>query len=222
MNVTHQAQGRNHLVAGCVRVLEQGLALVERLDDDLYSETGGLPVQSGVGGHFRHCIDFFEGFLAGVASGRIDYDRRERDPLVARDRAFAATKLRIVISELRSLRVTHGDAGVLVSLEGDAGDSPGPTRWCRSTVSREVQFLLSHTVHHYALIALALRLQGLEPGEEFGVAPSTLRHWRSKAGAREDGNVPVESGARGEADAREDGDARGNPGVREEEARCAP
>jgi hypothetical protein len=49
---------------------------------------------------------------------------------------------------------------------------------CASTVARELQFLLSHTVHHYALIALILRLQGFEPGEEFGVAPSTLAHWR--------------------------------------------
>jgi hypothetical protein len=221
LNLNHPVRGGNQLTAGCVRALEQGLALIERLDDALYSGTGALPVQSGVGAHFRHCIDFFEGFLAGIASGRIDYDRRERDPLGARDRAFAATKLRIVISELRSLPVTHGHAGVLVSLEGDADYSPGSTRWCRSTVSREIQFLLSHTVHHYALIALALRLRGFEPGEEFGVAPSTLKHWRSKASVREDGNVPEESGARGDADAREDGDARGNPGVREEEAACA-
>jgi hypothetical protein len=99
-------------------------------------------------------------------------ERRERDPLVARDRAFAATKLRIILSELRSLQVTDGDAHVIVSLEDEA------PHWCASTVARELQFLLSHTVHHYALVALVLRLRGFEPGEEFGVAPSTLKFWR--------------------------------------------
>jgi hypothetical protein len=168
----------NQLIAGCVQVLEQGLALLERINDRLYTETGGLPLQSGAGGHFRHCIDFYQSFLAGLAAGRIDYDRRERDALVERDRAFAATKLRIVISELRSLPPDRGEAGVLVSLEGGEGASSGLHGWCLSTVSRELQFLLSHTVHHYALVALALRLQGFEPGEEFGVAPSTLKHWR--------------------------------------------
>ena len=171
----------NHLVAGCVRVLEQGVDLLERIDDRLYTRTGGLPVQSGVGSHFRHCIDFCQSFLAGLASGRVDYDRRERDPLVGRDRAFAATKLRIIISELQRLAPDGGEATVLVSLEGEADASPEMPRWCLSTGARELPFLLSHTVHHYALVALILRLQGFEPGEEFGVAPSTLAHWKQEA-----------------------------------------
>jgi hypothetical protein len=166
----------DQLVADCVRVLEQGLALIERLDERLYAETLGLPVRSGVGEHLRHCLDFYQSFLAGVASGRVDYNRRERDALVGRDPAFAATKLRIVISELRRLPAGV-EAGVLVSLEDEAGASSEPPRWCGSTVSRELQFLLSHTVHHYALVALMLRLRGFEPGEEFGVASSTLKHW---------------------------------------------
>lgn len=178
MSGNHPTLKENLLVAACVEVLEQGLDLLERIDDRFYSETGGLPVQSGVGAHFRHCIDFYQSFLAGVASGQIDYDRRERDTLVERDRAFAATRLRVVISELQSLSFDGGEAGVLVSLEAESGESSELPRWCISTVARELQFLLSHTVHHYALVALVLRLQGFEPGEEFGVAPSTLKFWR--------------------------------------------
>jgi hypothetical protein len=164
-------------------VLEQGLSLLERIDDRLYAETGGLPVQSGVGSHFRHCIDFYQSFLVGIASGRIDYDRRERDTLVERDRVFAATRLRILINELQSLPPDGGEVGVLVSLEAESGESSESARWCPSTVARELQFLLSHTVHHYALVALVLRLQGFEPGEEFGVAPSTLKFWRREEAA---------------------------------------
>lgn len=168
----------NRLVEGCVRVLEQGLALLESIDDELYAGACGLPRWGGVGGHVRHCLDFYQSFLAGLPSGRIDYDRRERDGLAERDRAFAATKLRIVISELRLLPDDAGETGLLVSLEEAACDSSGMPQWCLSTVSRELQFLLSHTVHHYALVALTLRLRGFEPGGEFGVAPSTLKFWR--------------------------------------------
>jgi hypothetical protein len=168
-------------------VLEQGLALLERVDDELYAGASGLPCKSGVGGHVRHCLDFYQSFLAGLPSGRIDYDRRERDELVERDRAFAATKLRIVISELRSLPQDAGETGVLVSLEAETDESHeshesnasnDSSRWCGSTIARELQFLLSHTVHHYALVALTLGLRGFESGEEFGVAPSTLKFWR--------------------------------------------
>jgi hypothetical protein len=42
-----------------------------------------------------------------------------------------------------------------------------------------LQFLLSHTVHHFALMALILRAQGADPGDDFGVAPSTLEHRRA-------------------------------------------
>jgi glutathione S-transferase len=167
---------KNRLIGGCVRVLEQGHALLERLDDRLYTDTAGLPVQSGVGSHIRHCLDFYQSLLEGVWTGRVDYNRRERDALVARDRACAAARIEIVIEELRALADLPGDTTLLVSPEDTDADM-----WCASTLARELQFLLSHTVHHYALVALILRLQGFEPSEEFGVAPSTLAHRRQEA-----------------------------------------
>jgi hypothetical protein len=169
-------RNENPLVGECAQVLRQGIALLEQLDDKCYVETAGLPIQSGVGAHFRHCLDFYNSFLAGVSIGRIDYNRRERDALVERDRAFAATRLRIVLAELASLRVTDGATPLVVALEGAAAGAA----WCASTVLRELQFLLSHTIHHYALVALVLRLQGFEPGAGFGVNPSTLQHWQQQ------------------------------------------
>jgi hypothetical protein len=168
----------NKLVGECVEALAQGVALLESIDERLYTKARALPAQSGIGGHFRHCLDFYQSFLSGIHARRIDYNRRERDTLVESDRAFAATSLRIVISELLSMPHADGETDVLVSLEGETDETQNTTAWCRSTVMRELEFLLSHTIHHYALIALMLRLQGFEPGEEFGVAPSTLKHWR--------------------------------------------
>ena len=59
---------------------------------------------------------------------------------------------------------------------------PGVPEWCGSTVYRELQFLVSHTIHHYAIIGTILRSRGFEPGMDFGVAPSTLRHWGKVGG----------------------------------------
>ena len=39
----------------------------------------------------------------------------------------------------------------------------------------------AHTVHHYALIAIASRLQGIFPDASFGVAPSTLKYMGAAA-----------------------------------------
>jgi uncharacterized damage-inducible protein DinB len=162
----------NRLVIECVAVLQQGAALLEKLDDALYREPRGLPARSGVGVHFRHCLEFYDNFLAGVAEGRVDYQRRERDPQTETDRDFALTKIAATIDALENLAVTDGAALLLVRVEDAAADA-----WCHSSVGRELQALLSHTIHHYALIALMLRLNGIEPEPSFGVAPSTLAYW---------------------------------------------
>lgn len=50
------------------------------------------------------------------------------------------------------------------------------TDWSFTSVGRELRFLLSHTVHHCALIAILLSLRGGEVPNGFGIAPSTERH----------------------------------------------
>src|SRR5258708_40320826 len=49
-----------------------------------------------------------------------------------------------------------------------------------SSVGRELQALSSHTIHHFALIAITLRLQGFDVDPDFGMSPSTLRYQAAK------------------------------------------
>jgi hypothetical protein len=56
----------------------------------------------------------------------------------------------------------------------------GGEDWLPSTISRELQALSSHTIHHFALIAVILRLHGIFLDPEFGVSPSTLRYQAAK------------------------------------------
>ena len=77
-------------------------------------------------------------------------------------------------------RVEEADKAVSVRLDGSSTHAD-PEPWSQSTIRRELQYLQAHTVHHYALIAFILRLQGREPAASFGVAPSTLRHRKAAA-----------------------------------------
>ncbi|NIP97468.1 MAG: hypothetical protein GWO24_30170, partial [Akkermansiaceae bacterium] len=43
-------------------------------------------------------------------------------------------------------------------------------------LGRELQFLVSHTVHHFAMIGGICRALGVALEDDFGVAPSTIRH----------------------------------------------
>lgn len=159
--------------------LEQAIALAETLTPELYA-LPIPPVASSIGAHLRHSLDFVQAFLRGFDSGRVDYDARQRDERLERDPARALEVLRALVKRLDALPAgAHGRALVV---RHEAGPAPDPHEgWHRTSVARELDFLASHTVHHFALVALALRLAGVEPGPELGVAPSTLIHWKERA-----------------------------------------
>ncbi len=160
-----------------IHLLKQSLDLLRRIDDRLYREIPRGAAKSGIGGHIRHCLDFYCCFLRGLETGRIDYDARVRNELIEKDRKMAIANIEAAINRLQDLPVADDLIAIQVKAEGGCGSFG----WSYSSIRRELQFLLSHTVHHFALIAMMLRLQGFEPAEDFGVAPSTLGYWQQKA-----------------------------------------
>ena len=157
------------------QVLGQAVDLVESLDEAAFRAPARDAGVASVGEHLRHALDLYMVFLDGLADGRVDYELRERDPAVERDPRAAAACARRVLEGIAAL--DDGDAELQVRCDSvalDGEDQP----FARSTVERELQFLLTHAIHHFALIAANLRLQGIEPAPGFGFAPSTLRHLR--------------------------------------------
>lgn len=165
-----------HSIRESCALLRQGMLLLEELTDDLYTGCQPPYFTHSVGSHFRHVIDFYLCFLTGRDQGLIDYDHRVRDPHLASNRDLALLTLAALVGRLEQL-TEAADMPLLVRLEADPSSVADLTE-TSSSLGRELQFLLSHTVHHYALIALLLRLQGFAPPPEFGVAPSTLQYWR--------------------------------------------
>ena len=167
---------REALVQDNVRTLEQGIHLLEGLDDAVYARPEPRLASSGIGSHVRHCVDFYERLLAGIAAGRVDYDARERDERLETDRGHSLGRLRSLVTRLRELASVEGEHPLHVRMDS-AADADEDVPWTASSLDRELQSLISHTVHHYALIAMVLRIGGRETATDFGVAPSTLRYW---------------------------------------------
>jgi len=161
--------------------LRQGVALLERLDDELFKASAPGLESGGVGPQFRHVIDYYRCFLRDVSSGRIDYDRRERDEVVETQRDVCIARLRELAEVLDALDIDALPAELRVRADADPS-LPIEEQFAPSSVRRELMFLTSHTIHHFALIAVTLQARGVSPGSEFGVAPSTLRHWKSSQG----------------------------------------
>ncbi len=160
------------LIAHNIVYLRQGLDLLHTLDDDAYAASHPPYHQSSIGDHLRHCLEHYTSFQAGVDARRIDYDARQRDVRIATVRPYAMQTIQDVIAFLQAL--APEDEAVLVKMDCDK-DADSASPWSPSSLKRELQYLLAHTIHHYALIALLLRLQDREPHPDFGVAPSTLK-----------------------------------------------
>jgi hypothetical protein len=165
----------NTLVACNCTLLRQGAGGIASGSGALYRPDPVTGQRSPIGAHFRHVLDHYSAFLHGLERGRIDYDQRERDPELETDLQEAQAAARQIEVALAALSTTTLRGPVLVNV-AVATESHGDPTWEPSTVQRELAFLLSHTVHHYALISLHARHQGVDLGEEFGVAPSTLEH----------------------------------------------
>ncbi|GAB4121437.1 MAG: hypothetical protein Fur005_33720 [Roseiflexaceae bacterium] len=161
-------------------ILQQGIRLLNQLDDQCYTRRDEQIFRSSVGTHMRHLIDFYLNFMRGLAAGRIDYDHRERNVQIEQDRSAALAHLEQLLQFLE--QISEQDPALPLLIRQDTSlAAEDPKAWGTSSLRRELQALVSHTIHHYALIAVLLRHMGLvsEPG--FGVAPSTLQHWKQAA-----------------------------------------
>ena len=169
---------KRHPADDSIGYLRQGAELVRKLDDDLFTRSVGGRFRGGVGSQFRHCIDFYECLLHGLDNGDlVDYAARSRERELETRRTAAAERLEQLAKRLAALDADSLSRPLKVRSEQPV---PGIPEWSGSTLHRELQFLVSHTVHHYALIVALLGRLGyeLEPEQaDFGIAPSTLDHW---------------------------------------------
>lgn len=164
-------------------ILRQGVELLSEIDDPQYtrSEKSAFADGGAIGGHFRHCLEFVNCFLAGIDGRRVDYDQRERNHRIETEREYAIAQYLRTIQVLENFAPEEVDNSLLVKPEDVQDD--GEDFWCASSIERELEFLQSHTIHHYALIGFKLRAFGFRMPAEFGVAPSTLRFWNQEKSA---------------------------------------
>jgi len=173
---------QNLLAHNVAEILRQAVDLLGAIDDRLYTEAGTNVYTDGgaIGGHFRHCLEFVNCFLTGIANGRVDYDKRARNHQLETCREYAIAEFNRTIQVLENLRLFETGNALLVKPEDFAGDE---NFWCASSIERELEFLQSHTIHHYALIGFKLRTSGFALPADFGVAPSTVRFWKQEKSA---------------------------------------
>ena len=183
----------HRLKAANIILLEQGKDLLQDISDEMFLRAKPPFYKSGIGRHFRHILDHYKSVLdefrsqhgisnrerdasPSAKSGlKVDYDARSRDLNLEEDRELTIDVIDEIIQDLEGLSTKDMSSALKTKMDCGDGQSPNAL-WTRSSLGRELQFMQSHTTHHYALIAMILRDQGYEPPSRFGIASSTLLH----------------------------------------------
>jgi uncharacterized damage-inducible protein DinB len=164
-----------------IGLLHQLFDLVESLSNEEYVLKPVGVVPSSVGSHVRHNLDHVEALLHGLRDGEVKYDHRDRGTEVERDRVSALAEILRLEEELTDFP-WHSVPRLVKQTALVAPDMPPVTTV--TGAERELGFVVSHTIHHNAIIGIMAKLLGVELPTNFGYAPSTIAHQRSSACAR--------------------------------------
>lgn len=169
--VTTQPDSLSAIAAAALDDLRHYLTVI-----DPVSYQSSLDILSGstVGQHTRHIIEFYICLLEqSLEKGHpvINYANRKRDHRIESEPDYALSYAQTIVEKLKELNTDqtcllncaeHGQEDLMV----------------HSTIGRELIYNIEHTIHHLAIVKIALKstMPQIELPAHFGVAPSTIRH----------------------------------------------
>ncbi|MEO9965372.1 MAG: DinB family protein [Reichenbachiella sp.] len=158
------------------RIFDQLIHVLENLSNDEYSRASVVLHHNSIGQHMRHTLEFFVCLLDGMASGRINYDERERDIFLESNTLEALSAIVEIKKRLEPLK-----KNIELELVSNIGDESSQPLTVATNLDRELLYNLEHAVHHMALIKIGLNEvnPALELPEDFGVASSTVKYRQS-------------------------------------------
>lgn len=158
-----------------VEVVEQAISLLNDISEADYQEVLTPHFSSSIGAHIRHIIDHFLALQSAAVSGEINYNKRNREGDVEQFPESALSACERINDWLHDTCQNQLlNRRVLVTTEIDISHTKSTT--CESTLERELVFVASHAIHHYALIRIIRNMQGKALPEFFGFAPATITH----------------------------------------------
>lgn len=156
-----------------IKKLEEIKYLLQQLPQDLFTAQKEILSGATIGQHFRHILEFYICLEKGAHSGTVSYDERERNVLIETDLAYAINCIEKLIHFLASLKNDHS-----LAMIANYSNTSEETTIIQTSLYRELAYALDHTVHHLAIVKIALSEEKdkVEIDSDFGVAPSTIRY----------------------------------------------
>nr|WP_317616761.1 DinB family protein [Elizabethkingia anophelis] len=139
-----------------------------------YNTKSEVLTQASIGQHVRHIVEFYQCLFSAEHTKEVNYDVRQRDLKLETDINFASQTIEGLV---KFLSKPKEDFFVTFIADYSTSDGQAPLTF-QTTFYRELAYNLEHSIHHQALIKVAIAEMNLCPliADTFGYAPSTIRH----------------------------------------------
>lgn len=164
-----------HLQLAVQNVFGQMRTVFEQLTSEQYAQPCENLSGATIGQHTRHILEMYQCLLTGIDGGIVNYENRQRDIRIECDMDFATA---LMDSIEQSIQRPNLPLQLHAGFDTDSHEQVN----LETNLWREIAYNLEHTIHHMALIKVALLdcVEVIVP-EGFGVASSTIKYKKACA-----------------------------------------
>ena len=149
-------------------------SILNQINDSDYSKILVVLENGTLGRHARHILEFYECLFISNSRDTVCYDDRKRNLLLEGNVRFAGDYIDEIVDRIEQvdinkrllLKSKYGSAEIIME----------------SSLFREITYNIEHTVHHLAIIRIAIsaELKYIDLSSTFGYADSTVQFLKSQ------------------------------------------
>ncbi|MBF02453.1 MAG: hypothetical protein CMP76_04065 [Flavobacterium sp.] len=141
--------------------------LLDQLDNPKYTFCNPELSEATIGEHIRHIIEMYQCLISDYEFGTINYDKRKRNLAIQNSIEEAKLAINIILETI-----------TLPNKELFLEDGLQEANFrVQTNYFRELLYNLEHSIHHQALIKVAvLKYKEVSLPENFGIAKSTIEY----------------------------------------------
>ena len=151
--------------------LEDVLDLLDKIENETYCKPLKIIDNNSMAMHFRHIHDFWNCFLKGIKSKKINYNLRQRNQVFENDKNKMKAAFNLIIDHFDNIKFDD------LLIEDDLIDPNKNNISISSNTNRELIFLYEHTVHHIYIIRMVMNNLNIKiKNKLIGYNPSTIKN----------------------------------------------
>lgn len=167
-------QKNNMLIQEAIKQLLSVRSILAQIKEEDYTSPLKTLRGASIGKHIRHIVEFYECLLFAENGAVVNYDARKRNLLLEESVKYTEDFVTEVIDTLEKI---EGNSRILL-----VSNYQEKSIHTESSVYREIIYNIEHTVHHLAIISIAIPIHFdyISLASNFGYAESTIQYLKSQ------------------------------------------